>query len=539
MSEVLTDINYLPRLDEMGLTNSNLVQIQSARSVGIVSDTTTTKSDNFLGGVMDYSWSCADKKMVSMSRSYFRGEVEVTIKEGGVYRQAKMTDNFTLAENFFNNMIANSYFYIGSQSVCQLTQHHGQASMLRIRLNRSYNWLRSIGKSVYWLDPDFESRQRTICSDYDEKEHDHLELGYDDDNKMEVANGPGADESTVTFTVDGGAALPTGGIWRVGDSISYTDTTIKSSEVVAVDATGQILTVNPSQSAAAAVVLSTRLPVRVRDVNQVTDQTDGKNSIQVCFQLPLACFSNSQVYPSGQYRLSIFPKSDKTGALETTNSTPGISVTDVAILVKNLYLFVYVFEAESPFSDGTYYLSYNSLDMQAKRLIESPNATTTHTFNIPSSTLGIACFVQDTSAGTATALNCPPSVYKNRDSSSENLTNIQLVYSHVAKPVQLYNTELSATTQEMVQRYYQTQISANLDTIGGESFDSWLTRGGLYYFSFVRPSDDKATDLQIQVQMASISNAAPSSLFVCSFYRKLVEISVDNGVVSSVRSLAV
>ena len=51
MSKVTTDINYLPTLSDMGLVNSNLVQINSARSINAGSNSLTEKSDNFLSGV--------------------------------------------------------------------------------------------------------------------------------------------------------------------------------------------------------------------------------------------------------------------------------------------------------------------------------------------------------------------------------------------------------------------------------------------------------------------------------------------------------
>jgi hypothetical protein len=549
MSEIVQDINYLPRLEDLGLTNSNLVQVNCSRSIGVVNDSATEKKDNWLAGVMDFSWSCADKKMVSIARSYFRTEVEVTVKDKvtGNYRAPRTTDNFTLAENFMNNMISNSYFYIGSQSVCSQSQYHGQAAALRIRLNKSFNWLQSVGKSAYFLDPDFSSRQLKICEDYKVEQNGHLALGYDNDNKMEVADGK-ASESEITLTQATGAVLPVlSSVWGVGDKITYLNagSTVVGT-VRAVDDASQTLTIERVATLAAAF-LSIALPSRIRDYQQTQEVSDGRNTLMVLFQLPLACFSNQQCYPSSSYRFSIFPKSDKTGAFEynTPSESTNAPLANVSLLVKNLYFFAYTFEAEKPFANGTYYLSYNSLDIQAKKLNKGTNQTTTHTFNIPSSTLGIATALMDQASGTANALNCPPSVFKGKvrdsttkDAETDNLTSLQLVYSNISKPVQNYTTKLTTGTQEILQRYYSTQSDANMEMIGGESFSDWLgKRGPLYYHSFIRNSDDKSTNLQIQLQMAEITEE--TQLMVASFYRKLCEITVVDGICNMVRSLAV
>lgn len=547
-SQVLRDINYLPSLDEMGLVNSNLVQINSARSISVTNSSVTTKQDNFLAGVMDFSFSIADKQRFSPYRSYFRAEVEVSTlnKTAGFgtvdnYRQPRLEDGFTLAENFVNNMLANSYFYIGSQSVASQSQYHGQAAMLRVRLSKSYNWLQSLGKDIFWLDPDFQSRQKKIISNDTQERTSILNLGYIATNTMAVANS-GTDESKVTFAT--GTLPDLDSVWRPGDFLEYTGGAVIT-QVQSIDNGTNTMIVKPRVAVLVATPLNDGGIVvvnRVRDTQEISENSDGRNNIQVCFQPPLSVFQNQQVYPAGSYRVSLFPKSNKVAGLEyNTVSVPSGSATpaepkNVAILFKNLYFFASVFTAETSFDSGTWYLSLNEIDIQAKKLIVGTAANTTHTFNIPSSTLVIAVWCQDTSSGTVTALNCPPSVFKNNDSSSADLTTLQLTYSNMSKPVQLYTTEYAGTTQEIVQRYYSTAQNANMDTIGGETFDNYLTRGGLYYYSYIRPADDRSTNLQIQLQT---NVAVATQLFIGCFYRKLIEISVVDGYVTDVKALAV
>jgi len=546
MDKVNTSINYLPTLDEFGLVNSNLVQINSARSVGVATNTNSAKTDNFLAGVMDFSISIADKQRFSPYRSYFRAEVELNVRDAptGDYRQPTMTDNFALAENFVNNIIANSYFYIGSTSVASQSQYHGQSAALRIRLSRSWNWLRSIGKTVYFMDPDFASRQKTTASDGNLEDAELLELGFTATNTQTWANEGTKTRLTFAIGAVATATLPTplDGVIKPGDYLKWVGS--NKVQVLSVDNNTNSVLVTPQIAGGGPTVMSTTLTVRTRDLQQITEQSDGRNSIQVCFQPPLSVFANQQVYPAGSYRVSLFPKADKIAAFQYTTSTATgntIPPSNISLQFKNLYFFAFVFTAETSFQSGTWYLGLNELDIQAKPMNLSANdttpATTTHTMNIPSSTLGIATWFQDTSAGTATALNTPPSVFKNSNGTSQNLKTLQLVYSSMSKPVQLYTTEYSGDTQEIVQRYYSAQQNCNLDTIGGESFDHYLTRGNVYYYSYLRPADDRSTNLQITAEMGGLTGN--THMFVAAFYRKLCAITVSDGYVTDVQALAV
>jgi len=308
MSKVTTDINYLPTLSDMGLVNSNLVQINSARSINAGSNSLTEKSDNFLSGVMDFTISMADKQRFSPYRSYFRTEVEVTVKDvpgqfttAGNYRQPRIEDNFTLAEGFVNNILANSYFYIGSQSVAQQSQYHGQASSLRTRLSRSFNWLRSIGKDVYWNDPDFQSRQKKLVSNPIQNVVQLAQAGMNATNSYEVTGG-----NTLTFTNTGAIDVPPlESIFQIGDFFVYSGG--RHFQILAFTAGGTGASRSMTGTGFTKTIEVIGTEQRKRDAQEKNENSDGKNKIQVCFQPPLSVFSNQQVYPAGTYRVSLFP----------------------------------------------------------------------------------------------------------------------------------------------------------------------------------------------------------------------------------------
>ena len=536
-SKVMSSLNMLPSLKDFGNVNSNLVQINSARSVAILSNTTTVRTDNFSSGVIDYNFSLSQRQRFSASKSYLRAEVDVKVLDG-VYREPTMADNFALAENFMNNIISNSYMYIGSKSISNVSQYHGVCAQLRSRLTKSYSWYKTMGKSVFYLDPDFESRQKDISSGSALDVVTYSDLGYLDADTVTV-NPVG----TITFA-SAGTLAPLTSQWKQGDIIQMA---LQSNTAITVQktvATVTATTLTVEQDFAATELALTMIlggVTRIRSNNCNNDISDSRSKLQVMFQPPLSPFYNDQCIPTCDIRLSLFPASSKKGAFEHSVNTASEGTVDpskLSLLISNMYFFAYVFEGEKSFNDGTFYMSLTEIDVQSKSLVESADSDTTRQFNIPSSTLGICAFTQDSNVASPTTLTVCPSKFVGRTKSeTDNLKGIQLQYSNQIKPVQLYQSTFNATTQNLVQRYWETQSNANLEQIGGERFEDWLKRGVMSYYSFLRPAEDRSSSLQIQAQFGTISN--PTLLFVASLYRKLVAIQINNGIVISVESLNV
>jgi len=536
-NQVMSSLKMLPSLSEYGLTNSNLVQINCSRSIATTSDTSSVRTDNFNNGVMDFNFAMSQNQRFSCQKSYFRAEISVAVKEAGLYRQPKVTDNFCLAENFMNNIIANSFMYIGSKSISSQTQYHGVSAMLRSRLTKSYSWFQTLGKSCFYLDPSFESRQRNIVSNGDSEVLKWTELGYKDDNKFTVA---GASLNKITFSKANSADnLPaTGTTWRKGDQLTVVVGGITLNKVVSDVIGDDVFVTIPFASAISATDVSTLQLTRIRYLNSPDEIVDGRNKIQVLFQLPLSPFYNSQCIPTSQIRFSLFPQTTKNTAFEylRPDGTGSPSQADTSLLIHNLYFFAYIFDGEKNYVDGTYYLNLSEFDIQSKALVQGVNSDTTRQFNIPSSTLGIASFSQDSNVSTPTTLNVCPSRFISRlREETDNLTGLQLQYSNAIKPVQLYQSEFNDGTQNIVQRYYETMNNSGITS--GETFDDWLERGQLSYYSWIRPSDDRSTSLQVQAQYGEISNN--TLLFIASVYRRLIAVQVINGEVSTVESLNV
>ena len=538
MSDVITNLTKLPSIQDLGLTDSNIIEVSGNRNIHKTQD----GKDNWSQGVINYNFSVPASQGYRWSpdTSYFRADVEVVVTDdaGATFRQPQASDDFALSSNFMNSLISNAYVYLGDVAISSITQFVAEASQIRLRLSMSKDWLDSVGRYVYAINSSFIERQNQIISDpspYSTK--NHLVLGYADDNKMSSVG------AVITIIPGGGAALPEPPPWQAGDTISWTadGPVVVSGTVLTASSNGTDHTITLSKAAAATTeaVLSTTQPYRLRDNNVPTTNLDGKYNLQVLFTPPLGIFNCGSVIPStNSVRISLFPTSDKSGAIQTGTNSPG-NYDTIKVLIKQCYFYAHMFKDEKNFASGNYFIQCEEINIQNKTLnIGTGVSDTTHQFVIPSSTMGVACWISSTDVGKSSS-SAPPSVFKNKDESSQNLTSIMLTYANQQKPTQLYTTEFKDNTSQIVQRYYDTAQNAQIASIGGEDFNTWLENGNLYYTSFIRPTTDRSTALTVQVSVANIPTTTPSQLFVASLYRKLTKVTVTNGMVSDVTSLSV
>ena len=542
MTDVITNLTKLPSIQDLGLTDSNIIEISGNRNI----HKTKEGEDNWSQGVINYNFSVPASQGYRWSpdTSYFRADVEVVVEtapNSGTYRQPLSSDAFALSSNFMNSLISNAYVYLGDVAISSITQFVAEASQIRMRLSMSKDWLDSIGRYVYAINSNFQERQNQIISDaapYTSEDADVIGYVGNATNTFTVL---GAD---VTILVAGGAALPEPVPWRAGDVISYLSGAGPrvSGTVLAASSDGagtQTLILSSSPGDRTVVTMDTADVVRLRDNNTALTNLDGKNNLQVLFTPPLGIFNCGSVIPSANsVRISLFPTSDKSGAIQTTTNSPA-NYDQIKVLVKQCYFYAHMFKDEKNFASGNYFIQCEEINIQNKTLNVGPGVSeTTHQFVIPSASMGVTVWISSTDVGKSSS-STPPSVFKNKDGTSQNLKSLMLTYANQQKPTQLYTTEFSDTTSQIVQRFYDTAQNAQIASIGGEDFNTWLENGNLYYTSFIRPSTDRSTALTVQVAVENIPTTTPSQLFVASFFRKLTKVTVVNGMVSDVTSLSV
>jgi hypothetical protein len=571
MDTVNTQISNIPSISELGLNDQNIVQVNCQRSIS---------GDSFVQGTQDFLFSVAGNQRFSPMRSFFRARAALQVSDdtGATWRQPVMADNVALSESFMNNCYSNAYFYASSVDISSLTQFTGQASMVHHRLTKTKPWLDSIGGS-YWLNANFQARQALTARDgtsgvlkKSSPSFSLQQLGFADTAEIAVTAGvvPPIGQLSAPVTVNITADVATklkANVIPVGALIEIKAGTVISKYIIeTIDETNPLDFEYTARPYGYTLAVGATIPEVTEDVltdnattvtQYFTPEDNGYNSVEMLFVPPCGIFNTDSALPAGAYRISLMPKNDLTSAIEYQGPLPLATSKKFRVVVNSLFFFMSVFRSEHSFDNNKYYLELEEYNIQTKPLSSGLGQNSLN-FTLPATTIGIAAFVQNTAAGTVAQL--PPSVFKSLmyngttpmyvSSQSNDLSTVQLTYSNTSKPTQNYTSVLETKTatgedslQWIQQRYIDTQINSDLFSLSAESFSDWLTRGNIYYFSWVRSASDKSTELQITMSFnAGASGAgleANNQLFICSVYRKVIQITVANGYIADCLSLAI
>lgn len=536
---VITDVRSLPEISQLGLNDQNIVQINCQRSVNDAPSNLNQISNNFIQGSQDFMFSVANNQKWSPSRSFFRARAslqfndDITANNGNNWRQPLKSDGVALAEGFMNNAYSNVYCYAASVDISSLTQFVGQGNMVKNRLTKTKPWLDTIG-FTHTLIPDLDERILLTASDANTGTQalttttTFTQLGLPPATTVAVSAAGvitfGAIPSAANFLLPGDVVL-IGGQSLVISTYVPGATTAQTTQTTAVVVASAALTVNGF--------------TRTRYV-QASQEDLGFSSVETIFQPPIGIFSTETAMPSGSYRLSLMPKNDLNSCIET--KVPLTANQRVRVVIESLFFYMSVFRTEKSFDSGTYYLSLDEMNIQTKTLAVGASQGN-YNFTIPASTIGISTFVQPISAGTYSPGQVtriiPSSLFKDATNSTNQLTTIQLTYSNTSKPVQNYDSAYDPTNvptrQYLTQRYIDTTMNTELYSVSCESLEDWLTRGILNYWSWIRSSDDRSTELQMTQTFQNVS--ANNNVFCCAFYRNLIKVTVESGFITNVIKL--
>jgi hypothetical protein len=513
MDSTIVDIRSLPSINDLGLCEQNVISVSCQRSV---------KGNQFSAGDQSFNFSISGSQRWSPSRSYFKARLKVTTDAVGATAPTQ-ADRLALAEGFMNNMYNNAYCYIGNTDVSSLSQYIGQMGAVKTRLSKTKGWQDSVGKSCYGLNPNFEQRIQDVSSDGAKTPGERYnitsaKLGFDVQNTVALT----ASTQVASFASGGGPAVPdVRTIFNIGDVI-----TINALTFVITGITGA----TTIKLAGILADLAATTAFSISRASKSYSNLARHHEIEVCFQPPIGIFSSESALPAGQYRLSLMPKN--TSGIEALQSDLGTTGT---VTVDEIFFQMAVFKDDKAFDSGTYYLSLDEMNVQP-RTLQSGGGQTSLNFTVPSSTFGLAVFTQGVEAGTTTRL--PPSKFHcvGSDASALGLKSFQITYSNVSKPQQNISSTFLNTQQYLTGRYNETFINADLYNLSCESLSDWVTRGPLLYYSWVKSSEDRSTELQLSMLYEAME--ANSNVFVCSFYRNLLKITVDMGYITDVQKIA-
>jgi nuclear transport factor 2 (NTF2) superfamily protein len=473
-------------------------------------------------------------------------------RDGGVLGQPDESKQIAFADNVVSCLYDNISCKGGSQDLSSLVSYCPQASMLRQRMTKSGAWLRSQGKDVWGLDPSFKSRVQTISKGnlpIDELYKTNVGTStheYDRTLAVVAATGvvTGVDtdfDGSVAAAADlaaGAPYAPAVPLVQVGD-ICVIPLTIGgyTEHVVTVVTNATTLTILPSVSAD---VGATTNIFFVRH----TEEQSRKNTQTILWKPPVGLF-DAEKLGAGDYRISLNPNARyKQSSIECVSNLPVYNSLAAAngtfnFEVLDVKLYVSLSKENVPIS------GLEPIRLQEQHLQSKPitGLETSMDFSVPPSTQMLAFFVQ--SGKTGADLRFPSTKFKSEHNYDMALESFQLTYANQSRPSTRWATEykdLNGATQGIstfAQRYNDTFSECGLSDLQGgtETMSEWIKRGPFYCYRFDRDTNDKSTQVQLQIKFREYF--PNTNIILCAYYDKAITIAYSNGMINEVRSLNV
>jgi hypothetical protein len=509
------------------LVESNLLQVSPARSP---KDPAGAGNDNFNGGVIDFNWSIGGRYAWIPAKSYFRIGLSI-YNDQAATTQPTPGDKIAFADDVCACLFNNIYFRAGGQDVSSIVNYVPQASILKNRVTKSGAWLRSTGSSAYGLDANFEDRIKQISAGTENNyavQRKTLKIDAAHTIELKAQN----DDNAVISAGDYTTRIATGDIIEV-EGVMYK---VITAPTTAADPAPRTFTVKNLETYAnpPAVAAATNFGIVTTGI-VTTTTAQGRNKVWFNWVPPIGIFDEYEPMGSGDYRLQLNPNANYKKACVQAEVNKALSTYNLK--VDDIQFFAAIEKNTLPAS-MTKKLSLMEMQIQTKK-IEAGTASVTLDWTLPPSTQAITVFVQSRKAGAENQV--PPTRFKTEDDRDENLQTFQITYANTTKPSTKWDSELSANTNHISQRYLDSQMeTGRLFSEGGcETLDEFLHRGAYYHYNFTRDSSDRSTNCQLQLNFGAPGLSEEASVFLVSHFSRVATITTQDGRVVAVESLSV
>ena len=522
------------------------------------------------GGVQIFQFGTGQPRCWSPARSYLRYTVEVT--GGGALAGAdarlggdsspKLPECIALAENCIANAYTNGYFLGGGATVSQCVNFLSQASAIEGRTTNSLGWLKSIGAGYQW-NGDFASRVAAISRSVSPLNvatpsftpNANALPGFSQTEGKQTISRPIPTGSTLALTT---VAINIAGLIAFG----VVDTlTVAANLGATLVINGQSFVLSTTDGAALLALPAPVIPIVATSnwylvARNIAASDQAINTVDVLWRpTALGFFSYDGWIGSGDWQLNLTPNVNYATAMLQTggiNSAGTGALAPANVNITNVRFYMCQMKMSIP--NQITVLHLKEYQIQAKQL-NSNNLV----FTVPASTEMLYVFVQDGAAGTDTRL--PPSLFGLYGNAQNNVTQLQLTYANLTKPQTVWLSGYRAppatgilnggqkSLNSLVQFYnqHQQELGRANDATGVETFNQWLERGALYAFNYVRDSNERGTEVQmsitlktpggIDIMAGTASYVGNPQVFVCAEYRRVVEMTQNDGAIVAVKSL--
>ena len=488
-----------------------------------------TQGTSFVQGLQSYIFSIGTPSVFIPSASYFL--MNVTVEGAAATVPPNLNESLALVEGAANSAYQSAYFLAAGQVVDSVVNYLPQTAMLKMRTSKSKAWIDSIGASAHADNGTFTRRSEAISSRPSSTDNDNMEL-----IRRASALGAVATAGLAASGVNGIAAVVfVAAADGTIDSVVEGDVLVIAGARYTANGNNTVVSANTGAVAGVADYYILR--------RKTTRTYKVKNQLQIVFRPPLGIFDNEDPLGPGQYEFQLNPSAAyKTLMMESTknvtNRADGAvgAANTYQVTVNNVRFYACIAKCIIPDSIQSIYL--NEFFTQSKQMTSN---NMNFSFSVPPSTNTLYCFLQATGAGTGAANSqYPVSRFITGANDDLSLSTILVTYANRSVPMSNWQaafTEVVGSTcnNQLVQFYYQNFIETNtsLREGGMESQEQWLDRGPILIFGFDKPTDDKSTEVNIQVTYSGAMGTA-TSFFLTAGYRKVAELTYSRGLISRV-----
>ena len=467
------------------------------------------------GGQQNFKFHVSDSKRFVPSKSFFKIDYTLTCNplSGGAKTDLPQSDTLTApAELMGACLYEQAALQAGGSDISSLQNNVPQASALRNRLAKQHGWQKSLGQA-FGVEASFQKRIGWVSKTADPLQEDSFER-----------------VSLLAKTTDAASVF----ITAVGDALTGVDTDFtqcKDGDIIVIAGVQYYITVTDATTGTvkrvdgvtiAADVAATAIFHGLRRV-----AGEGKNVSSTMWQPPLGIFNsgNAELF-GGDFTIVLNPSSDfQTRAVESLQTQSAGARYE--LVINDVRFYACIRNSSSREEKSEQVLSLVEQSMYAKQM---SNSSEILDFTVPSSTSMISVFLQDATAGKD--VQFPPTRFVCANGVERNLKSIQVTKDGISKPPIKYDSAYNATTDQLYQRFVDTQLESGSFFEGGESYREWLQRGVLLHFNFDGDVSERGTSCQVSIDLSSISGNP--NCMVCAWYDSKVTIQSSYGRIEAV-----
>lgn len=496
----------------------------------------TISASNFSNGVISIPFQVSGNKWWIPSLSYLKIRCGVLRALGAdatqtILYQTQVAPSMGLGGTLFQSCS----FRLNGTTISTLGDYIPQVDAINTRMTKSKPWLDGFGNAVNKWEHSYEKRRQEIINvGVDDDTYvatERIDLGFDAaTNQIAIA----ADTGVITFTQNGGAALPVlATYWSIGDIIEL-DIDAATRQRYRINVVSGAATLTASLESKTVAVLAAGL--NFRRLRPTPSQR--ANNFEITWTPPLSIFNINHALPAGDYELVLNPQTVsalQNYAMESNVST-FVGGTTATFVVDTLHMYVATVEG-SRVDDLTYYIDLEQTRCQSSDITANATGGENH-FDVSPTTNSLTVAFQDNRVGTQARV--PSSKFRCGDAayafgSELELSNFYLNFAGQNKPTPNADPDQRANKDYLTQLYVDGMLNNELalDTAGPESFVDWKERGMYLHYQWPRDGTDRSTRATVKTNF----NVGQTNSRVLLFdrFRQVAVVHIQNGRVISVQ----